>query len=122
NTRPHFDMQSDLPAARNNIHFLTQKFHAPGWKHLFSHMLFTIGNQRKRPHTFSVHKLFGKAISFLALLFLTLNASASDTIRAMSYNLLNYGASNNTISYKNPRLKAILDHVQPDILGVNELV
>lgn len=39
----------------------------------------------------------------------------------MQYNLLNYGNSANQYAYKDPRLTTILQHVQPDILGANEI-
>ncbi len=87
-------------------------------------MLFIIrGRQCKYPHVCVLHRSFSIVIScLLYLLVIATNASGNDTIRVMGYNLLNYGASNNTTSYKNPRLSTILDHIQPDILGVNELV
>lgn len=43
------------------------------------------------------------------------------TIRLMQYNLLNYGNSANPTSYKDPRLTGILQYVQPDIFGANEI-
>ena len=39
----------------------------------------------------------------------------------MQYNLLNYGNSANPPGYKNARLATIAAHVQPDVLGVNEV-
>jgi len=63
----------------------------------------------------------------LLLLFLCalLTAAAApartDTIRVMQYNLLNYGASHNTVDYKDPRLSTILAHALPDIFGANEI-
>lgn len=53
---------------------------------------------------------------------------AEDTIRIMQYNLLYYGkqyndctTSNNNIDNKNNYLKTIVEHIKPDIFGVNEL-
>lgn len=53
-----------------------------------------------------------------------LNAFAfaqDDTIRIMQYNVLRYGESNQSPSVKNPLLSTIVNYVQPDILGVNEI-
>ncbi len=48
-------------------------------------------------------------------------AQSQDTIRVMQYNLLRYGESNQPPSTKNPLLTTIVNYVQPDIIGVNEL-
>ena len=45
----------------------------------------------------------------------------TDTVRIAQYNLLNYGNSANQPAYKDPRLSTILQHIDPDILGVNEV-
>ncbi len=39
----------------------------------------------------------------------------------MQYNLLNYGNAANPPGYKNARLSTIVHHVDPDVLGVNEV-
>lgn len=58
----------------------------------------------------------------LLLLVTTIKAGAqTDTVRVMVYNLLNYGNNANPYASKDPRLTTILQHVQPDILGVNEV-
>ncbi len=65
---------------------------------------------------------------FLASLGISTRSFGQDTITVMQYNLLYYGAytdfctyQNNSISQKDANLKIIVDHVQPDILGVNEM-
>ncbi len=65
---------------------------------------------------------------FLASLGLSSHSYGQDTLTVMQYNLLYYGANtdyctytNNSISQKDANLKIIVDHVQPDILGVNEI-
>ena len=55
------------------------------------------------------------------LLGTTISLAQTDTIRIMQYNLLNYGQSNNLPAFKDPRLNTIIQHVQPDILGTNEI-
>lgn len=64
----------------------------------------------------------------LGLLFSVRSIFAQDTITVMQYNLLYYGEitgfcnnSNNSLQYKDPYFKTILNHVKPDILTVNEL-
>ena len=47
--------------------------------------------------------------------------AADDTVRIMVYNLLNYGNGANPPHYKNARLSTIVQHVQPDVIGVNEV-
>ena len=49
-------------------------------------------------------------------------------VKVMQYNLLNYGNNfgscsdyNNSITYKNSKLKTIFAHVKPDIITVNEI-
>lgn len=42
-------------------------------------------------------------------------------VRVFQYNLLNYGNSANPTSFKNPRLRTIVQAVSPDIVGVNEV-
>lgn len=46
---------------------------------------------------------------------------AQDTVRIMQYNLFRYGESGKEPSLKNPLLKTIVDHIQPDIIGTNEI-
>jgi len=58
----------------------------------------------------------------LLTLFVSYSVSAQkDTIRIMQYNLLNYGNAANPVSYKNPRLKTIIQYINPDIFGANEI-
>ncbi|HMM11016.1 MAG TPA: T9SS type A sorting domain-containing protein [Bacteroidales bacterium] len=64
----------------------------------------------------------------LALLFCAQLAKPQDTLTVMQYNLLYYGEvtgfcnnSNNSLQMKDPHLRTILNHVNPDILTVNEL-
>jgi hypothetical protein len=45
----------------------------------------------------------------------------TDTISVLQYNLLNYAASDNPSSYKNPRLQTIINYCDPDIFGANEI-
>ncbi|HNT70563.1 MAG TPA: hypothetical protein PKI83_02775 [Bacteroidales bacterium] len=69
-----------------------------------------------------------KIILIIALSLLYLIVYSQDTIKVMSYNLLNYGnytsyctTSNNNVSEKNEYLKTIIDYALPDILGVVEI-
>ncbi len=64
-----------------------------------------------------------KVLVLLALIsFFGLNKSYSqDTVRIMQYNLFRYGESGKEPSLKNPLLSTIVNHVKPDIIGVNEL-
>ena len=49
------------------------------------------------------------------------DAFSQDTIRIMQYNVLRYGQSGQEPAIKNPLMITILNHVQPDIVGVNEI-
>ncbi len=49
------------------------------------------------------------------------DAFSQDTIRVMQYNVLRYGQSGQEPAIKNPLMITILNHVQPDIVGVNEI-
>ncbi|MDI3479063.1 MAG: hypothetical protein PWQ14_209 [Rikenellaceae bacterium] len=69
-----------------------------------------------------------KIILIIALSLLYSIVYSQDTIKVMSYNLLNYGnytsyctLSNNNVSNKNEYLKTIIDYTLPDILGVVEI-
>lgn len=53
--------------------------------------------------------------------FITNSIAQTDTIRIMQYNLFRYGETNKEPSVKNPLLINIVNYVQPDIIGVNEL-
>ncbi|MFN5705698.1 MAG: hypothetical protein ACK45U_07590, partial [bacterium] len=68
-------------------------------------------------------KLFKYNLVTLCLIFvLNTNLIAQDdTIRVMQYNLFRYGETNKEPSVKNPLLINIVNHIQPDIIGVNEL-
>lgn len=48
-------------------------------------------------------------------------AAQVDTIRFMQYNLLTYGNPSNPTSYKDTRLKTIVNYIHPDIISVNEI-
>jgi hypothetical protein len=63
------------------------------------------------------------SITIVCLLCLMQHFSAfsQDTIRVMQYNVLRYGQSGQEPAIKNPLMITILNHVQPDIVGVNEL-
>lgn len=69
---------------------------------------------------------FCRVRQFLTTFILALiscQASAQkDSFTLMQYNLLNYGNSANLPDYKDPRFKTILNFVQPDVLGINELL
>lgn len=56
------------------------------------------------------------------------NGSGIDTVTVMTYNLLYYGANtsfcttgNNNLFLKNGHIRTIINHVRPDILGVQEM-
>lgn len=55
------------------------------------------------------------------LCFVQFSAFSQDTIRIMQYNLFRYGETNKEPSVKNPLLSTIVNYIQPDIIGVNEL-
>ncbi len=48
-------------------------------------------------------------------------SQVTDTFKVLQYNLLNYAASDNPSSYKNPRLQTIINYCDPDIFGANEI-
>jgi len=63
----------------------------------------------------------------ISLLF-SLKVYSQDTLTVMHYNLLYYGQitsfcnnSNNSLAMKDPHLRAVLNHVKPDIFTVNEI-
>jgi hypothetical protein len=69
-----------------------------------------------------------KIITIIVLSLLYYIVYSQDTIKVMTYNLLNYGfytnyctTSNNNVSNKNEYLKTIIDYTLPDILGVVEI-
>ncbi|MFC2152167.1 T9SS type A sorting domain-containing protein [Bacteroidota bacterium] len=70
-----------------------------------------------------------KLTVWLLLFFLISNSLlAQDTVKVMHYNLMYYGknvydctSSTNNIDDKNQNLKAIIQHINPDIFSVNEL-
>lgn len=47
---------------------------------------------------------------------------AQDTIRIMQYNLLQYGGGAVPVQNKNSWLSTIVNHIQPDLLGCNEII
>ena len=68
--------------------------------------------------------LLSLLFSFVTILFVY----SQDTIKVMSYNLLNYGnytsyctTYNNNVETKNEYLRTIIDYTLPDILGVVEI-
>lgn len=78
---------------------------------------------------YSSSLLLAFAIAFLLSgIGLPKRSYGQDTLTVMQYNLLYYGEynsfctyQNNSINAKDSNLKVIVDHVQPDILGVNEI-
>ncbi len=70
-----------------------------------------------------------RSIVVLLLAFLSIGAAkGSDTLSVMVYNLLYYGEytsfctrQNNPIDAKDQHLRTIVNHVQPDIIAVNEM-
>jgi endonuclease/exonuclease/phosphatase family metal-dependent hydrolase len=57
-----------------------------------------------------------------------LRAQGIDTVTVMTYNLLYYGANtsfcttaNNNLQTKNGHLRTIVNHIQPDLIGVQEM-
>lgn len=68
-------------------------------------------------------RIKNRVITFVCLMSLMLHfdAFSQDTIRIMQYNVLRYGQSGQEPAIKNPLMINILNHVQPDIVGVNEL-
>ncbi len=58
---------------------------------------------------------------FISVFYASTLLAQDDTIRVMQYNVLRYGESNQSPSVKNPLLTTIVNHVQPDIIGVNEI-
>jgi endonuclease/exonuclease/phosphatase family metal-dependent hydrolase len=64
----------------------------------------------------------GVLLLFIAVTGWSLRGIAqTDSVRVMTYNLLNYGNSANRAYIKNPRLATILSFAQPDVLSVNEM-
>lgn len=64
----------------------------------------------------------------LLMISFGLRAQTVDTVTVMTYNLLFYGATtsfcttgNNNLQSKNGYLRTIMNHVKPDILGVQEM-
>ena len=63
-----------------------------------------------------------RIIAILLLLGAARSAQAqTDTISIMQYNLLFYGSTGNATTTKNPWLSTIINYVQPDIFGANEI-
>ncbi|MBN2747415.1 MAG: hypothetical protein JXR34_11875, partial [Bacteroidales bacterium] len=67
-------------------------------------------------------------IQFCILCFLSNQLLAQDSLRVMTYNLLNYGnittyctTSNNSFLDKEKPLRRVVQYVNPDIFGVVEL-
>lgn len=67
--------------------------------------------------------MFSKTVITIICLAVFFSAAyaQNDTVRIFQYNLLNYGSSNNTTSYKDPRLTTIVQYADADIIGVNEI-
>jgi hypothetical protein len=61
-----------------------------------------------------------KSFLFLLAISITVNAHTQDTLRIMSYNILNYGTSNYPTRYND--LKTILSYVKPDAVICCEVV
>lgn len=62
-----------------------------------------------------------RSLFFLAILVCSITVNGQTRIKTMFYNLLNYSSSANSKS-KTTHLKTILDHVQPDLFMVCELM
>ncbi len=69
-----------------------------------------------------------KNIIIAFTLLCSLNIAAQDTVKIMTYNLLNYNyyptyctLTNNNINAKDGYLRTIFNYVKPDIFGVNEI-
>jgi endonuclease/exonuclease/phosphatase family metal-dependent hydrolase len=66
-----------------------------------------------------------KCYFLLVFLSISVLTTAQDTIKVMQYNLLNYGNTglcpNPTLANKDAYFLTIINHVEPDILCVNEL-
>lgn len=69
----------------------------------------------------SIIKLGINAFLFYTCIVSNLYGQDAERIKVMQYNLLNYGVSPNTPANKDLKFLNILNYVQPDILGVNEL-
>ncbi|HLP12882.1 MAG TPA: T9SS type A sorting domain-containing protein [Flavobacteriales bacterium] len=61
-----------------------------------------------------------RKLFFLASFFVTYTAHTQDTLRIMSYNVLNYSSSHYPTRYND--MKEILMHVKPDIVVCSEMV
>ncbi len=66
-------------------------------------------------------KSFLPALCFSFAACTSVYSQGTDTFSVMQYNLLNYAASDNPSTYKNPRLQTIINYVNPDIFGANEI-
>jgi endonuclease/exonuclease/phosphatase family metal-dependent hydrolase len=71
---------------------------------------------------------FGAVVLMLLLGIGLVSGQTVDTVTVMTYNLLFYGANtsfcttgNNNLQTKNGHLRTIVSHVQPDIIGVQEM-
>jgi endonuclease/exonuclease/phosphatase family metal-dependent hydrolase len=69
-----------------------------------------------------------KSFFILAAIFVFTTVKAQDTLKVMSYNLLNYGnitsyctVQNNSFTDKEKSLRSIINYTRPDIFAVNEL-
>lgn len=72
--------------------------------------------------------ILGWTAVFSCLGSVSLRAQSVDTVTVMTYNLLFYGANtsfcttaNNNLQTKNGHLRTIINHIQPDIIGVQEM-
>jgi hypothetical protein len=71
---------------------------------------------------------YRSVLSFVLFGLLSTFSFSQDSLRVMDYNLLMYGntttfctSNNNNINDKDGYLKTIVDHIRPDVLGVNEM-
>jgi len=76
----------------------------------------------------SFKKKAGAVLVMLLFGMQVVSAQVVDTVTVMAYNLLYYGANtsfcttgNNNLQTKNGHLRTIINHVQPDIIGVQEM-
>lgn len=72
--------------------------------------------------------LLGLTVLLVCFGFVRSSAQSLDTVTVMTYNLLFYGANtsfcttaNNGLQAKNGHLRTIINHVQPDIIGIQEM-
>lgn len=61
-----------------------------------------------------------KLLALLSCMGWQFGLQAQDTVRVMTYNLLNYPSSS-SVAYKNEQIATIVQYAQPDVFVINEL-